>query len=56
VAAERGIDKPFDLCVWGLADESAAYDKAGVSWLLHAARPEDKLSDMRRSISVGPPR
>ncbi len=56
VAAERGIDKPFDLCIWGLADESAAYDKAGVSWLLQAARPEDTLSDMRGTITAGPPR
>jgi alkanesulfonate monooxygenase SsuD/methylene tetrahydromethanopterin reductase-like flavin-dependent oxidoreductase (luciferase family) len=56
VAAERGVDKPFDLCVWGSPDESAAYEIAGVSWLVHAARPEDKLSDMRRTISDGPPR
>ena len=26
VAAERGIYKPFDLCVWGLAEDPAAYD------------------------------
>ncbi len=56
VAAERGIDQPFDLCVWGSADESAAYDAAGVSWLLQAYRPEDSLSDTRRTITAGPPK
>ncbi|MGO9344297.1 MAG: LLM class flavin-dependent oxidoreductase, partial [Acidimicrobiales bacterium] len=55
VATERGNDSPFDLCVWGLADESAAYAAAGVTWLLQAARPEHTLSDTRRIITAGPP-
>jgi alkanesulfonate monooxygenase SsuD/methylene tetrahydromethanopterin reductase-like flavin-dependent oxidoreductase (luciferase family) len=56
VANEREGDDSFDLCVWGSADESAAYAAAGVSWLLQAARPEDSLSDTRRIITAGPPR
>ena len=56
VRAERGNDEPFDLCVWGLADQSAAYEAAGVSWLVQAAGPEDAVSDVSRTITSGPPR
>src|SRR5437870_3109929 len=39
VAAERATDDPFDLCVWGSADQAAAYEAAGVTWLVEAAGP-----------------
>jgi alkanesulfonate monooxygenase SsuD/methylene tetrahydromethanopterin reductase-like flavin-dependent oxidoreductase (luciferase family) len=53
VTRERGTDEPFDLCVWGLADQVAAYEAAGVSWLIESAGPEDSLTDTRRWISAG---
>ncbi len=56
VTRERGTDEPFDLCVWGIADQAAAYEAAGVSWLIESAGPEDLLADVRRTIGAGPPR
>ncbi|MDP9336698.1 MAG: LLM class flavin-dependent oxidoreductase [Actinomycetota bacterium] len=56
VARERGTDEPFDLCVWGFADQAAAYSAAGVSWLIESAGPEDALADVHRTIGAGPPR
>jgi len=56
VEGERGTDEPFDLCVWGLADQAAEYEAAGVSWLIESAGPEDTLADTTRTISAGPPR
>jgi alkanesulfonate monooxygenase SsuD/methylene tetrahydromethanopterin reductase-like flavin-dependent oxidoreductase (luciferase family) len=56
VERERGSDEPLDLCVWGFADQAAAYEAAGVSWLLEAAGPEDDLADTSRKIDAGPPR
>lgn len=56
VGAERGTDEPFDLCVWGLAGQAAAYEAAGVTWLITSAGPEDPLADTARAISAGPHR
>jgi len=56
VADERGNDEPFDLCVWGLADQVASYEGAGVTWLVTGAAPEDPLTDVTRTIGAGPQR
>ena len=56
VADERGNDEPFDLCVWGLADQVASYEGAGVTWLVTGAAPEDPLADVTRTIGAGPQR
>ena len=56
VTRERGTDEPFDLCVWGFADQAAEYEAAGVSWLIESAGPEDMLADVQRTIGAGPPR
>jgi len=55
VAAVRGNDE-FDVCVWGSADQCGDFDTAGVTWLMQAARPEDSVDSVTRTISVGPPR
>ena len=52
VAAERG-DDAFDVCVWGSADLSGAFDAAGVTWLMQSARPEDSLDSVRGIIDRG---
>jgi len=56
VARERASGEPFDLCVWGAADQAADFEAAGVSWLVHAAGPDDPLVDVRRVIAGGPSR
>jgi alkanesulfonate monooxygenase SsuD/methylene tetrahydromethanopterin reductase-like flavin-dependent oxidoreductase (luciferase family) len=56
VARERGNREPFDLCVWGLPDQVAAYDEAGVTWLVESAAPEDPLADVRARVAAGPPK
>jgi len=55
VLAARGNDDAFDTCVWGSADLSSAFAAAGVTWLMQAARPEDSMDHMRRTIDAGPP-
>ena len=54
VAAQRDTDEPFDVCVWGFADQASAYDAAGVTWLVDGAAPEDPLANVSRKISAGP--
>jgi alkanesulfonate monooxygenase SsuD/methylene tetrahydromethanopterin reductase-like flavin-dependent oxidoreductase (luciferase family) len=56
VARERGTDAPFDVCVWGEPDQTAAYEQAGVTWLVASAGPDESLVDVRRMVSAGPPR
>lgn len=56
VMAERGGNEDFDICVWGSADLSAAFDRAGVTWLMQAARPEATVAELFGTINVGPPR
>jgi hypothetical protein len=56
VTRERRTGEPFDLCVWGFADQAAAYEAAGVTWLIQAAGPEDALTEASRIISAGAPR
>jgi len=56
VAAERGNDDAFDVCVWGSVHLSNAFDAAGVTWLMQAARPEDSVDEVRATINAGPPR
>lgn len=55
VARERGNDDPFDLCVWGFAEQASAYEAAGVTWLVHAAAPDDPLAAAQRTVTAGPP-
>lgn len=55
VATERPNADPFDLCVWGAADQAAAYEDAGVTWLVQSAGPEDSLAWLRRTVEAGPP-
>jgi alkanesulfonate monooxygenase SsuD/methylene tetrahydromethanopterin reductase-like flavin-dependent oxidoreductase (luciferase family) len=55
VSRERGTHQPFDLCLWGFADQAAAYKDAGVSWLVASAGPEDALADVTRLVDAGPP-
>ena len=54
VARARDADEPFDLCVWGFADQAAAYEAAGVTWLVDGAAPEDPLAHVSQKISAGP--
>jgi hypothetical protein len=56
VARERGTDEPFDLCVWGPADQADAFEAAGVTWFIASAGPDDPVADVRRRIAAGPPR
>jgi alkanesulfonate monooxygenase SsuD/methylene tetrahydromethanopterin reductase-like flavin-dependent oxidoreductase (luciferase family) len=56
VADERGTGEPFDLCVWGFADQATSYEAAGVTWFITSAGPEDPLADVFRTIAAGPPR
>jgi alkanesulfonate monooxygenase SsuD/methylene tetrahydromethanopterin reductase-like flavin-dependent oxidoreductase (luciferase family) len=56
VTQERAAGQPFDLCVWGSADQAAEFEAVGVTWLVQAAGPDDPLADLRRRITVGPPR
>lgn len=55
VLAERGNSHTFDICVWGSADLSGAFEAAGVTWLMQAARPEDSVDHMLGIITVGRP-
>ena len=55
VVLERGPDKPFDLCVWGSADQAAEFEAAGVTWLVQAYAPEGDLAHVQRVIAAGPP-
>ena len=54
VARERGTDEPFDVCVWGFADQAAAYEAAGVTWLAQSAGPNDSLEATMRTVQSGP--
>lgn len=54
VTEERG-GEPFDLCVWGPADQSDEFEVSGVTWLVQAAGPEDSLDEWRRIIDEGAP-
>src|SRR5207253_10851052 len=56
VAAERDTDEPFDLCLWGLAGQAAAYESAGVTWLVEGLGPESALTEVRRTVDFGPRR
>jgi alkanesulfonate monooxygenase SsuD/methylene tetrahydromethanopterin reductase-like flavin-dependent oxidoreductase (luciferase family) len=55
VARERPTQGQFDICLWGAADQAAAYEDAGVTWLLQSAGPDDSLALTRRTIEAGPP-
>jgi alkanesulfonate monooxygenase SsuD/methylene tetrahydromethanopterin reductase-like flavin-dependent oxidoreductase (luciferase family) len=55
VAAERGDSEPFDLCVWGSPDQAEEFEAAGVTWLVQARGPDDRLSDTARLVEAGPP-
>jgi alkanesulfonate monooxygenase SsuD/methylene tetrahydromethanopterin reductase-like flavin-dependent oxidoreductase (luciferase family) len=56
VAAGRGGDDAFDVCVAGSAERSDAFEAAGVTWLMQAASPEQSPETIRRTITAGPPR
>jgi alkanesulfonate monooxygenase SsuD/methylene tetrahydromethanopterin reductase-like flavin-dependent oxidoreductase (luciferase family) len=55
IAAERTSNGPFDLCVWGSPRDTAAFETAGVTWLVQSSGPEGSLDDIRRLVAAGPP-
>jgi alkanesulfonate monooxygenase SsuD/methylene tetrahydromethanopterin reductase-like flavin-dependent oxidoreductase (luciferase family) len=55
IANERGNDEPFDVCMWGPADQADEFAAAGVTWLVQSRGPEANLDEARRMITAGPP-
>lgn len=47
-------DSPFDLCVWGDRNRAAAYQDAGVTWLVQAAWPDTAIDEVQATIDAGP--